>query len=479
MSFKILGLSEQLVQAVHEKGYTNPSPIQEQAIPVVLKGGDIMACAQTGTGKTAGFTLPMLHMLNKKEASSSKAPRALILAPTRELAAQIHESIQDYGKHLSLRSTIVFGGVKINPQIQKLQNGVDILVATPGRLLDLFQQRAVRLNEVKMLVLDEADRMLDMGFIHDIKKVLAQLPKKRQNLLFSATFSHDIRKFAKGLLHNPVEINVAPQVTSAKSVKHKIHPVDKARKAELLSFLIRDNDWYQALVFCRTKHGANKLVKRLSQDDILALAIHGNKSQLQRTKALDSFKQGKIQVLVATDVAARGIDIDGLGQVVNIDLPNVPEDYVHRIGRTGRAGATGQAISLVSADEIKQLCDIEKVLKQNITRELIDGFEPDHSVPDRLPARRSSEGYKAKRAAVSRRKSEGGQRSERSSERNPRKKADSADTSHDRRKAGSDNRKKKSPNNRTGASRSTGRTGSNNSRSSGAGRTGGSKTRGS
>jgi len=415
-SFEALGLSKPLVQAVYEKGYSIPSPIQSQSIPVVLKKSDIMACAQTGTGKTAGFTLPILKMLSESKAESKSSPRALILAPTRELAAQIHDSILDYGQYLSLRSTFVFGGVKINPQIKKLQSGIDILVATPGRLLDLLSQRALVLSDVEVLVLDEADRMLDMGFIHDIKKIMAQLPKKRQNLLFSATFSNDIRRFAKGLLHNPVEINIAPQNTSAKSVKHKIHPVDKARKAELLSHLIRMNDWYQALVFCRTKHGANKLVKRLSADGIEALAIHGNKSQLQRTKALDSFKQGKVQILVATDIAARGIDIEELEQVVNIDLPNVPEDYVHRIGRTGRASAKGYAISLVSADEIKQLCDIEKVLKRSIKRELIDGFEPDHCLPERMPSRRSTEGYRAKRAtAASRHKSERGKKSERSS----------------------------------------------------------------
>lgn len=434
-SFEALGLSKQLVQAVHEKGYSVPSPIQAQSIPVVLKKVDVMACAQTGTGKTAGFTLPMLQMLSGSNTDSKKAPRALILAPTRELAAQIHDSILEYGQHLSLRSTFVFGGVKINPQIQKLQNGVDILVATPGRLLDLLSQRALVLSEVEILVLDEADRMLDMGFIHDIKRIMAHLPKKRQNLLFSATFSHDIRKFAKGLLNNPVEISVAPQNITAERVKHKIHPVDKARKAELLSHLIRANDWYQALVFCRTKHGANKLVKRLSQDGIEALAIHGNKSQLQRTKALDSFKQGKVQILVATDIAARGIDIQELEQVVNIDLPNVPEDYVHRIGRTGRAGAKGQAISLVSADEIKQLCDIEKVLKQSIKRELVDGFEPDHSVPDRMPSRRSAEGYKAKRAAVGRRQSESGQRSERGSRK------DSEKSTHNRKKSEGDSKR--------------------------------------
>ncbi len=385
MTFKKLGLSDPIVRAVHDKGYQGPSPIQDRAIPAILKGGDLMASAQTGTGKTAGFTLPMLEILNRKRSHTSKSPRALILAPTRELAAQIHEAITFYGQYTPLRSTMVYGGVKINPQIQALRKGIDILVATPGRLLDLCQQRAVELNQVEMLILDEADRMLDMGFIHDIKKILALLPKERQNLLFSATFSDSFKKFAKTLLKSPVEINVAPKVITAESVQHKIHPVDKAKKADLLSHLIQKNGWFQALVFSRTKHGANKLVKRLALDDIRAVAIHGNKSQSQRTKALESFKSGSVQILVATDVAARGIDIEQLPQVVNFDLPNIPEDYVHRIGRTGRAGSEGKAISLVSADEIKQLQDIEKVLKRCIKREFIDGFEPMHALPTSAP----------------------------------------------------------------------------------------------
>jgi len=379
MSFEDLGLSKPLLRAVAELGYKTPSPIQAQSIPTILKKVDLMACAQTGTGKTAGFTLPLLKILSERVAVKSKSPRALILAPTRELAAQIHESILDYGKHLKLCSNIVFGGVKINRQILRLQNVVDILVATPGRLLDLYNQRAVNFNSIEVLVLDEADRMLDMGFIHDIKKILSRLPKNRQNLLFSATFSQEIRRFAKGLLTNPVEINIAPQNVAAKTVQHKIHPVDKSRKTELLSHLIREKNWRQALVFSRTKHGANRLVKRLVQDDIDALAIHGNKSQAQRTNALNSFKQGKIQILVATDIAARGIDIEQLPQVVNFDLPNVPQDYVHRIGRTGRAGSSGKAISLFSVDEAKQLSDIEKLLKCAIDREIIAGFEPSRS----------------------------------------------------------------------------------------------------
>lgn len=374
-AFENLGLSEPLLRAVTEKGYKVPSPIQKESIPAILGRGDLIACAQTGTGKTAGFVLPILQLLSLGK-SRAKAPRALILAPTRELAAQIHESILIYGKFLPLHSSIVFGGVKINRQITRLQSVVDILVATPGRLLDLHQQGAVHLDGIEMLVLDEADRMLDMGFIHAIKKIIAKLPKKRQNLLFSATFSPEVRSFAKGFLVNPSEINVAPQNVAAKSVEHKIHPVDKSRKAELLSFLIREKKWRQALVFSRTKHGANRLVKRLMEDNIEAIAIHGNKSQSQRTNALSSFKQGKVQILVATDIAARGIDIEQLPQVVNFDLPSVPEDYVHRIGRTGRAGATGEAISLFSIDEAKQLSDIEKVLKNTIKREVITGFEP-------------------------------------------------------------------------------------------------------
>lgn len=398
-TFESLGLSAPIVKAVREKGYDTPSPIQIQSIPVILKSVDLMACAQTGTGKTAGFTLPILEILNSRKDSMHHHPRALILAPTRELALQINESIVAYGKHLNLRSTIVFGGVKISPQIKSLQNGTDILVATPGRLLDLVSSNAVKLDSIEMLVLDEADRMLDMGFIKDIRRILACLPQKRQNLLFSATFSQDIRKFAKGLLNNPAEINIAPKERAAVSVQHRLHPVDKSRKAELLSHLILKHNWFQALVFCRTKRGADKLVKRLKLDNIQALAIHGNKSQAHRVKTLDSFKKGKVQILVATDIAARGIDIDKLPQVVNFDLPNVPEDYVHRIGRTGRAGASGHAISLVCADEIKQLKDIETVLKSPIKREYIDDFEPIHEVPRVLPTLKGNASRKPQKSA--------------------------------------------------------------------------------
>jgi len=381
MTFETLGLSEELLRAVSATGYTKPTIIQEKAIPAILEGADVMAAAQTGTGKTAGFTLPMLQRLNTGTSAKSNRARALVLTPTRELAAQVHDSVMTYSKFLKMRSAVVFGGVGINPQMMKLRRGVDVLVATPGRLLDLYQQRAVRFDDLEMLVLDEADRMLDMGFIHDIKKIMALLPKQRQNLMFSATFSNDIRQLAKGIINDPVEIDVAPRNSTVEKITQKIHPVDKTRKAELLSHLIRDENWHQVLVFSRTKHGADKLVKRLARDDIHAAAIHGNKSQSQRTKALSSFKQNKVQVLVATDIAARGIDIDQLSQVVNFDLPNVPEDYVHRIGRTGRAGATGHAISLVSADEIKQLVGIERLIKSKIERIDVEGFEPLHIVP--------------------------------------------------------------------------------------------------
>lgn len=374
MTFETLGLSAPLVQAVHDEGYETPTPIQAQSIPAILRGHDIMASAQTGTGKTAGFTLPLLDRLSKVPAAKSNRTLALVLTPTRELAAQIHESVLTYGKYLKLRSAVVFGGVKINPQMMRLRSGVEILVATPGRLLDLYQQNAIRFNDLEVLVLDEADRMLDMGFIHDIKRILALLPKQRQNLLFSATFSNEIQQLAKGLLNNPVEISVAPRNTTAETIKQKLHLVEKNRKAQLLSHLIHHEKWQQALVFCRTKHGANKLVKILMANDINAAAIHGNKSQAQRTKALEGFKQGDVRILVATDIAARGIDIDLLPRVVNFDLPHVPEDYVHRIGRTGRAGSDGQAISLVSSDEMKQLQSIERLIKLKIDREVVTGL---------------------------------------------------------------------------------------------------------
>lgn len=381
MSFSKLGLSEAIIKAVKKKGYDKPSPIQEQAIPAILKGRDVMAAAQTGTGKTAGFTLPILELLAKGPQVKSRQVRALILTPTRELAAQVEESVNAYSKNLHLTSTVVFGGVKINPQIKRLYRGVDILVATPGRLMDLHQQKAVHFDNLEILVLDEADRMLDMGFVHDIRKIQAFLPKQRQTLMFSATFSKEIRTLAKGMVNDPIEISVSPRNTTVKSVKQWIHPVDKKQKSALLAHLISEHQWTQVLVFSRTKHGADRLCRQLSNKGIPAIAIHGNKSQNQRTRALQDFKTGKSQVMVATDIAARGIDINQLPQVVNFDLPNVPEDYVHRIGRTGRAGEKGQAISLVSADEAKQLRDIERLIGNKLDRILIDGFEPDHDVP--------------------------------------------------------------------------------------------------
>ncbi|MCP4186370.1 MAG: DEAD/DEAH box helicase [Gammaproteobacteria bacterium] len=382
MSFTELGLSSAIQQAITDKGYDKPTPIQAQAIPAIIKGKDVMAAAQTGTGKTAGFTLPILHRLAKGQAAKANQVRALILTPTRELAAQVGASVETYGHTLPLRSAVVFGGVKINPQMMKLRKGVDILVATPGRLLDLFSQNAVKFKQLEVLVLDEADRMLDMGFIHDIKKILALLPKQRQNLMFSATFSDQIRKLAKGLVNNPVEISVSPRNSTVKLVEQVVLPVDKTRKSALLTHLIKQNKWQQVLVFSRTKHGANRLTRHLEGKGIKALPIHGNKSQSARTKALADFKANKITALVATDIAARGLDINQLPHVVNFDLPNVAEDYVHRIGRTGRAGAKGHAVSLVSADEINQLRDIENLIRQVINRELIDGFEPDHNLPE-------------------------------------------------------------------------------------------------
>ena len=377
MSFAELGLSEAIVRAVTENSYTQPTPIQAQAIPAVLKGGDLMAGAQTGTGKTAGFTLPMLQRLSNGARPAPRCVRGLVLTPTRELAAQVEESVRVYGKYLKLSSAVIFGGVNINPQIQKLARGIDILVATPGRLLDLLQQNALDLRQVEILVLDEADRMLDMGFIRDIRRILAMLPPKRQNLLFSATFSDEIKALADGLLDNPAMIEVARRNSTVEVISQKIHPVDRDKKHLLLTHLIKKRQWFQVLVFTRTKHGANKLVEQLSKADISAMAIHGNKSQAARTRALSEFKSGELQVLVATDIAARGIDIDQLPHVVNYDLPNVPEDYVHRIGRTGRAGATGEAVSLVCVDENGLLRDIERFIKREVPREVIAGFEPD------------------------------------------------------------------------------------------------------
>ncbi len=381
MSFDNLGLSASLLKAVKAQGYDKASPIQAKGIPPILQGKDIMAAAQTGTGKTAAFTLPLLQNLAKGKPAKSNHVRALVLTPTRELAAQVEESVVNYGKHMNLRSTVVFGGVKINPQMMRLRKGCDVLVATPGRLLDLFNQNAIKFKDLEVLVLDEADRMLDMGFIHDIKKIIALLPKQRQNLLFSATFSPEIRRLAQGIVSKPVEISVSPPNAAANTVKQWLCPVDKKRKPALLAHLIKEHNWQQVLVFSRTKHGANKLTQFLLDNDIKSAAIHGNKSQGARTKALANFKRGAVQVLVATDIAARGIDISDLPYVVNFDLPNVPEDYVHRIGRTGRAGANGLAVSLVAADEITLLRDIEKLINKELDRKLIDGFEPVHDLP--------------------------------------------------------------------------------------------------
>jgi ATP-dependent RNA helicase RhlE len=377
MSFEVLGLSAPLLRAISEVGYDKPTPIQAQAIPAVLAGGDLLAGAQTGTGKTAGFTLPLLQKLSEQAPAHPRVIRALILTPTRELAAQVEESVRVYGKYLSLKSLVIFGGVGMNPQIDALRRGVDILVATPGRLLDLHQQGMVNLRQVSFFVLDEADRMLDMGFIHDIRKVLAILPPQKQSLLFSATFSDEIKTLAEKLLRSPQVIEVARRNATADTIAQKVHPVDRDRKRELLTHLIEQNNWHQVLVFTRMKHGANRLVEYLDKHGISAMAIHGNKSQSARTKALSEFKAGTLRVLVATDIAARGIDIDQLPHVVNFELPNVPEDYVHRIGRTGRAGAEGEAVSLVCVDEEGFLADIEKLIKRPLPRAVVPGFEPD------------------------------------------------------------------------------------------------------
>ena len=377
MSFANLGLSADIVRAVSEQGYSQPTPIQKKAIPIALKGLDILAGAQTGTGKTAGFTLPLLQILSQyNQEKGHRAIRALIVTPTRELAAQVSDNVINYSKYLKITSTVVFGGVKINPQIKKLRSGIDILTATPGRLLDHANQKTIDLSKIEILVLDEADRMLDMGFLPDIKRILDLLPKKRQNLLFSATFSNDIRKLADRLLNKPRLIEVAQRNTTAERIEQVVYLVDKGSKRQLLSFLIGSGNWKQILVFTRTKHGANRLTKQLEADGLKSAAIHGNKSQGARTKALSDFKNGSIRVLVATDIAARGLDIDQLPHVVNFELPNIPEDYIHRIGRTGRAGNEGEALSLVCINEYKLLRDIENLLKFNIPKKQIDSFSP-------------------------------------------------------------------------------------------------------
>ncbi|TCL13268.1 ATP-dependent RNA helicase RhlE [Roseivirga ehrenbergii] len=395
MSFKSLGLSDSLLHAITKKGYTEPSPIQTKAIPPILERKDILASAQTGTGKTAGFTLPMLQILSESKQPKRRPIRALVLTPTRELAAQVYENVKEYSEFLSIESTVIFGGVNQNPQVRALRNGVDILVATPGRLLDLYNQRALSLSQVEILVLDEADRMLDMGFLRDIKKILALMPGKRQNLLFSATFSTEIKQLAGSFMTDPILVEATPKNTAAELVIQKVYHVDKVKKTSLVTKLISQGNWSQVLIFTRTKHAANKLSEKLTKNGIASLAIHGNKSQGARTKALEGFKNGTTRVLVATDIAARGLDIPLLPHVINFELPNVSEDYVHRIGRTGRAGASGEAISLVSHDEHDLVHGIEKLLRQKLQIEVMEGYEPSAAPPaPKDEPRRSSGGRK-------------------------------------------------------------------------------------
>jgi ATP-dependent RNA helicase RhlE len=394
MTFKDLGLSNALLKAVKEKGYTTPSPIQEKAIPVILEGRDVLASAQTGTGKTAGFTLPVLQYLAETKHPKYRPVRALILTPTRELAAQVYENVRAYSTHLNIKSAVIFGGVKPASQIAVLRKGVDILIATPGRLLDLHDQKVVSFKRINIFVLDEADRMLDMGFVRDINKIIGLMPHKRQNLLFSATFSKDIKKLAQGILRNPVAVETAPENTTAEKVNHKVYNVDKGKKTAVVTNLIKDGNWNQVLIFTRTKHGANRLTQKLIKSGITAAAIHGNKSQQARTKALATFKSNDIRVLVATDIAARGLDIPLLPHVINFELPNVPEDYVHRIGRTGRAGASGDAISLVCSEETEYQKEIEKLLGMKLPSEIIEGFEPtDTTAPKRAATQKKKKSH--------------------------------------------------------------------------------------
>ncbi|APX93014.1 ATP-dependent RNA helicase RhlE [Halomonas sp. 1513] len=424
MSFSDLGLRAELLRAVDEQGYTTPTPIQLKAIPAVLQGGDLLASAQTGTGKTAGFTLPLLQRLADGPRPKPRQIRALVLTPTRELAAQIGENVTGYGRYLKLRSHVIFGGVGQQPQVDAIRGGLDILVATPGRLLDLHQQKHIDLSQVETLVLDEADRMLDMGFIHDIKKILRVLPQKRQNLLFSATFSDEIQRLAGGLLDNPTMIEVARRNTTAELVDQAVYKVDREKKRELLAHLISTQKWYQVLVFTRTKHGANRLAEQLSKQDIPAMAIHGNKSQSARTKALASFKAGDLQVLVATDIAARGLDISELPHVVNFELPNVAEDYVHRIGRTGRAGSEGKAVSLVCVDEHGLLKGIERLIKRDLEKHIEPGFEPDpNAKPEPIENGRRGQ---QKRSGGGGRGNAGGQRASGNRSDQPRRSSDDA-----------------------------------------------------
>ena len=377
MSFNSLGLSNALLKAVNKQGYIAPSPIQQKAIPLILEGKDILASAQTGTGKTAGFTLPMLQKLSQGQQLRHRPIKALVLTPTRELAAQVHNNVKAYSEFLDIRSTVIFGGVNQKPQVSTIRNGVDILIATPGRLLDLQNQGLLSLAKIEILVLDEADRMLDMGFLRDIKKIISLMPTRRQNLLFSATFSKEIKNLANSFLHHPVLVEATPENSTVDAIEQKVYRVAKAKKTDLIIKLISEGNWKQVLVFNRTKHGANKLCKKMVSAGISASAIHGNKSQGARTKALAGFKNGSVRVLVATDIAARGLDIPLLPHVVNFELPNISEDYIHRIGRTGRAGASGEAVSLVSADETEYLRDIEKLVGLKIPIEIVEGFEPD------------------------------------------------------------------------------------------------------
>nr|WP_298990483.1 DEAD/DEAH box helicase [uncultured Polaribacter sp.] len=384
MSFESLGLSKALLKAIQEKGYTTPSPIQEKAIPHILEGKDVLASAQTGTGKTAGFTLPILQFLSETKHPKYRPLRALVLTPTRELAAQVYDNVREYSKYVNIKSAVVFGGVKPASQIATLKKGVDILVATPGRLLDLHDRKAVSFKRIDVLILDEADRMLDMGFARDLNKLISFMPAKRQNLLFSATFSKEIKKLAEGILRNPVEVETAPKNSTAKKVSHQVYKIDKKRKTEFTIELIKENNWSQVLIFTRTKHGANRLTEKLVKSKISAAAIHGNKSQGARTKALKNFKENSIKVLVATDIAARGLDIPLLPHVINYELPNVPEDYVHRIGRTGRAGAEGEAISFVCSEETEYQKEIEKLLGEKLKSSVVEGYEPtDTAAPKR------------------------------------------------------------------------------------------------
>ncbi|MBT0607384.1 DEAD/DEAH box helicase [Aequorivita echinoideorum] len=397
MSFKSLGLSNALLKAIEKKGYETPSVIQKKAIPLILEGKDLLASAQTGSGKTAGFALPILQILNNEPPLRQRPVKALILTPTRELAAQVQEEFKEYGEFTNLKSTVIFGGVGANPQIRALRNGVDILVATPGRLLDLYEQGALSLSKVEVLVLDEADRMLDMGFLRDIKKILALLPSKRQNLLFSATFSKEIKALANDFLHHPVLVEATPENTTVEKIDQTVYRVDKTQKTDLTIKLISEGNWKQVLIFTRTKHGANRLSEKLEKARITSAAIHGNKSQGARTRALSGFKEGKVRVLVATDIAARGLDIPLLPHVINYELPNVPEDYVHRIGRTGRAGASGEALSLVSLDEVGYLRDIEKLIGEKLEAKTLPDFEPTETMADVKAAEEEKKRQKAQR----------------------------------------------------------------------------------